>query len=152
MNFPPMKTHIVPLARILAVGSVLLAVAASASAALQAPKSVAGALRILNQVAGHTGRLIQSKDYDEVAGEHREFTEGAAMLREALRGEPADFTAKVETALDDAIKASESMGRAAAGGGAAEAEAAQAEFAAKVKAVIDLFPAEVRPKPRQGKM
>lgn len=145
-----MKTNIPPLLRILAVGSLLLAFISSASADLQSPKSVSAALRVLNQVVGHTGRLVASKDYDKVGGEHGEFTEGAAMLREALRGEPADFAAKVSTALDAAVKASENMGKVATSDGS-KAEAAHAEFAAKVKAVIDLFPQDVRPKPRQKK-
>jgi hypothetical protein len=144
-----MKNVISPLLRFLAVGSLLLAFASPASAALQAPKSVATALRVLNQVVGHTGRLIASKDYDKVAGEHPEVVEGAEMLREALRGEPADFTAKVNAAVDDAVKSSEAMGKIAAAGDAAKAEAAHDDFAAKVKAVIDLFPEDVHPKARR---
>jgi hypothetical protein len=144
-----MKTLV--LTRILAVSSFLLAFVLPTSAALQAPKSVTSALRVLNQVVGHTGRLVAAKDYKNVGGEHGEFTEGAAMLREALRGEPADFVAKVETALIDAVQASEALGKIAAAGDGAKAEAAHADFAAKVKTVIELFPEDVRPKPRQKK-
>lgn len=145
-----MKTNIHPLLRILAVGSLLLAFVSSASAELQAPKSVSASLRVLNQVVGHTGRLVASKDYDKVRGEHGEFTEGAAMLREAVQNEPADFKTKVNTALDAAVKSSEEMGRIAVKDGA-KAEAAHDDFAAKVKAVLDLFPEDLRPKPRQKK-
>lgn len=73
------------------------------------------------------------------------------MLREALRGEPADFTAKVESALKEAVSASETLGKVAATHDGAKAEAAHADFTGKVKAVIDLFPEDVRPKPRQKK-
>ena len=145
-----MKTNIHSLLKILAVGSLLLAFVSSASAELKSPKSASAALRVLNQVVGHTGRLVASKDYDKVGGEHGEFTEGAAMLREAIQGEPADFKTNVETALDAAVKSSEEMGKIAAKDGA-KAEAAHADFAAKVKLVIDLFPEDVRPKPRQPK-
>lgn len=145
-----MNTHTHVLSRIAVVAGVLLAFVCSASA-LQSPKSVSSALRILNQVVGHTGRLVQSKDYDRVGGEHGEFTEGADMLREALRGEPADFTAKVESALKEAVSASETLGKVAATHDGAKAEAAHADFTGKVKAVIDLFPEDVRPKPRQKK-
>jgi hypothetical protein len=144
-----MKTTMI--LRTVAVGSFLLAFVCSAHAALQSPKSVTTALRILNQVVGHTGRLVASKDYDKVGGEHSEFTEGAEMLREAIRGEPADFKARVEPALDAAVKSSEAMGKIAATGDGAKAEAAHTDFASKVKSVIDLFPEEVRPKPRQRK-
>jgi hypothetical protein len=93
---------------------------------------------------------VASKDYDKVRGEHGEFTEGAAMLREAVQNEPADFKTKVNTALDAAVKSSEEMGRIAVKDGA-KAEAAHDDFAAKVKAVLDLFPEDLRPKPRQKK-
>jgi hypothetical protein len=145
-----MKTTTHPLLGILAVGSLLLALMSPAFAELKSPKSVSAALRVLNQVVGHTGRLVASKDYDRVSGEHGEFTEGAAMLREAIQGEPADFKATVESALDAAVKSSEEMGKVAAKE-SARAEAAHADFAAKVKAVIDLFPENVRPQPRPKK-
>jgi hypothetical protein len=128
-----MKTTIVRLLRFIAAGSLLSVFALSAVAALQAPKSVTSALRVLNQVVAHTGRLIAAKDYKNVGGEHGEFTEGAAMLREALRGEPADFVAKVDTALTSAVAASESTGKLAASSDDAEKiAAAHADFAAKV--------------------
>jgi hypothetical protein len=137
--------------RLIATAGVLAFFALSAQAALQAPKSVSGALRILNQVVGHTGRLVAAKDYPHVGGEHGEFTEGAAMLREAIRGEPAEFAAKVEAALTRAIDASAALGKIATGGDAEKTAAAHAEFAAKVKDVIELFPEDVRPKPRPAK-
>jgi hypothetical protein len=123
----------------------------SAAAALQAPKSVTSGLRVLNQVVGHTGRLVSSKDFDKVPGEHGEFVEGAAMLREAIRGEPADFTAKVEAALTRAIEASEALDKTTSSGDPEKIAAAHTEFAAKVKEIVELFPEDVRPKPRQPK-
>lgn len=147
-----MKLNIVRILRMIAAGSLLSVLALSAIAALQAPKSVTSALRVLNQVVGHTGRLVAAKDYKNVGGEHGEFTEGAAMLREALRGEPADFVAKVELALTQAVDASAAVGKIAASSDDAEKiGAAHADFAAKVKTVVELFPEEVRPKPRQPK-
>ncbi|PTY08033.1 hypothetical protein DB347_00140 [Opitutaceae bacterium EW11] len=145
-----MKTNTLPLWRILTIGALLLAFVSSASAKLQNPKPVATALRVLNQVVNHTGRLVASKDYDKVAGEHSEFVEGAEMLRDALRGEPAEFVGKVNTALDAAVTASDDLGKIAASNGA-KAEAAHTEFAAKTTAVIELFPEEVRPKPHPTK-
>lgn len=143
-----MKTSVPRLLKTLAAGSLLLAFVPFA-VALQAPKSVTAALRVLNQVVGHTGRLVQSKDYKNVGGEHGEFTEGAAMLREALRGEPAEFNAKVESALAQAIEASAALGKIADSGDADKTAAAHADFTAKVKTVVELFPEDVRPKPRQ---
>lgn len=147
-----MKPTIVRLLKIIATGSLLSVFVLSAVAALQAPKSVTSALRVLNQVVGHTGRLVTAKDYKNVGGEHGEFTEGAAMLREALRGESADFVAKVDTVLKSAVAASEALGKLAASSDDAEKiAAAHADFAAKVKEVVELFPEDVRPKPRQPK-
>jgi hypothetical protein len=145
-----MKIPTLQLVRFLAAGAFVLALASSAFA-LQSPKSVSSALRVLNQVVGHTGRLIAAKDYDHVGGEHGEFTEGADMLREGLRGEPADFTAKVETALKAAVDASAALGKIAPAHDDAKLNAAHDDFAAKVKTVIELFPEDVRPKPRTPK-
>ena len=52
-----------------------------------------------------------------------------------------------ETALDVAVKSSEEMGVIAAEDGT-KAEATHGDFAAKVKLVLDLFPEDLRPKPR----
>lgn len=141
-----MKTSPLRLLAFVAAASLLLF---SSAFALQSPKSVTAALRILNQVVGHTGRLVDAKNYQAVGGEHGEFVEGAEMLREAMRGEPAEFTAKVESALKAAVDSSSDMGKVAAAGDEAKAKAAHDEFAAKVKAVVELFPEDVRPKPRQ---
>ena len=146
-----MNSKLARIFRIIAAGS-LLSVCALSAFAFQAPKSITSALRVLNQVVGHTGRLITAKDYKHVGGEHGEFTEGAAMLREALRGEPADFVAKVEAALSQAEAASAAVGQIAASSTDAEKiAAAHADFDAKVKTVVELFPEDVRPKPRQPK-
>jgi hypothetical protein len=86
------------------------------------------------------------------SAEHGEFTEGAAMLREAIASEPADFKAKVESALAAAVDASAALGKFAASSDDADKIAAtHAAFAAKVKTVIELFPEDVRTKPRQPK-
>ena len=133
---------------ILVAGTLLLAISSPARADLKSPQSVKGALRVLNQVVGHTGRLVAAKDYDRVGGEHGEFTEGAAMLREAIANEPADFKAKVETTLTEAVDASAALGTIGATKDADKLSAAHATFAAKVKAVLELFPEDLRPKPR----
>jgi hypothetical protein len=129
-------------------GTLLLAISSPARAELKSPQSVKGALRVLNQVVGHTGRLITAKDYDRVGGEHGEFTEGAAMLREAIVNEPADFKAKVETALIEAVNASAALGTVGATKDDDKLSAAHTAFAAKVKIVLELFPEDLRPKAR----
>jgi hypothetical protein len=148
-----MKKTTTLLRTLLAAGSLLLALAAPAFAAtpLKAPQSVKGGLRVLHQVVGHTGRLIEAKDYATVPKEHHEIVEGAAMLREGLFQEPAAFKAQVEPRLEKALAASAALAAPAAAKDDVKLAAAHAAFAAAVKDVLALFPAELHPKPRAPK-
>jgi len=147
MIFLPMKTLRSILTSLMAV-TLLLAISSPLRAELTSPQSVNGALRILNQVVGHTGRLMAAKDFDRVNGEHGEFSEGAAMLREAIANEPADFKTKVDSALAAAVDASTALGTTAATKDADKTSAAHAVFAGKVKTILEMFPEDLRPKPR----
>ena len=130
------------------VASLLLATLPSAQAELKSPDTVKSALRILNQVVGHTGRLVASKDFGRVGGEHGEFTEGATMLREAIATEPAEFRSHVESALQQAVDASTALGEAGAAKDGEKLAAAHQILSEKVSAVLNLFPEDLRPKPR----
>ncbi len=128
----------------------LLAVALPAQTALKSPQTVKTGLRILNQVVGHTGRLIAAKSYDQVPREAGEFTDGVAVLREGLAGEPAAFKAKIEPLIEKALKASSAMVDAAKAGNEATLTTTYDQFAAAVKVVIEAFPEDLRPKSRAG--
>ena len=96
---------------------------------------ITSALRVLNQVVGHWGRLVTAKNYKNVGSEHSGDRRGRGRcLREALRGEPADFVAKVGAALTSAVAASESSGKlGASSDDAGKIAVAHEDFAAKVK-------------------
>lgn len=135
------------LAPIAAIG---LALATTPAALGQAPESddVKTGLRIINQVVGHTGRLITSKNYDTVSHEHHEVVEGAEILRDGLADAPQQFQDEVSARLDDAIAASAAMAEPAAAHDDVALAAAHADFADAVHAVLDLFPEDVQPEHR----
>jgi hypothetical protein len=115
---------------------------------LKAPDDVRTGLRILNQVVGHTGRLIASKNYDTVPREHHEIVEGAEMLREALAEEPEAFRAKVDGMLDEVVSASSALEPPSKMRDDAKLAAAHAALADAVHDVLDLFPEDLQPTPR----
>lgn len=117
---------------------------------LKSPQSVTTGLRILNQVVGHTERLIAAKSYDQIPREAGEFAEGVAVLREGLAAEPASFKSKVEPLIDRALQASNALGDASKAGDEAAIKKDHEQFSAAVKTVIDAFPEDVRPKAGRG--
>jgi hypothetical protein len=131
---------------VLGACSLGLALALPAIAAdLKSPDQVRTGLRIMNQVVGHTGRLIAAKNYDQVPREGGEFTEGAGLLRTAIAGEPADFKAKATPAIDKAAAASAALSEASKSHDDAKVGPAHAAFASAVQALIALFPDAVKP-------
>ena len=132
---------------LIAVAGLLCTGAATAQTALKSPPSVKTGLRILNQVVGHTGRLIDSRSYDIVPREQQELDAGAALLREAIASEPAAFKAKIDPLIAESLKASSAMGEAAKAHDDAKLTATHDKFAAAVKSVIEQFPEDLRPKP-----
>jgi hypothetical protein len=140
-----------PLFRVmLTLCAMLMAATVAGQTTLKSPQTVKTGLRILNQVVGHTGRLIASKNYDQVPREAGEFADGVAVLREGLAGERAAFKSTVEPLIDAALKASNAMGDAAKAGNESALNATHEKFAAAVKSVVEAFPEELRPKPRPG--
>ena len=124
------------------VTSVTPAVAADAATAQD---SVKKGLRIFNQVVAHTGRLVAAKSYENVGHEHEEVIEGAEILREGLAGGAADLKAKAEPAIVKAVAASTALKDISATKDATKTEAAHAAYAAAVKELIALFPADMHP-------
>jgi hypothetical protein len=132
---------------LIVLGGLLCAGPAGAQTALKSPQSVKTGLRIMNQVVGHTGRLIDSKSYDIVPREGQEFEAGAALLREGIASEPAAFKSKVDPLIEKALKASTAMGDAAKTHDDAKLASMHDQFAAAVKLVVEQFPEDLRPKP-----
>lgn len=115
---------------------------------LMSPDEVKTGLRILNQVVGHTGRLIASKNYDTVPREHHEIVEGAEILQEALAKEPESFRTKVDTMLDEVISASSALEPPSKTHDDAQLATAHMALADAVHDVLDLFPEDLQPTPR----
>lgn len=135
---------VTPAALAFAAPAYVIASAAPAAAAeaAKSQESVKKGLRIFNQVVGHTGRLVASKSYGDVAHEHEEIIEGSEILRENLAG---DMKTKAEPAIVKAVAASTALKDISATKDAAKTEAAHAAFAASVKELIALFPADMHP-------
>src|SRR5439155_26967738 len=75
------------------------------AAQLKSPDDVKTALRLLVQVSNGFKRQITNKNFARVPHEYMEYTEAAYALRTAMKDEPADFKAKVETRLKAAVAA-----------------------------------------------
>src|SRR6476620_862307 len=90
---------------LMTVGSALALAAPVWAAQLKAPDDVKTALRLLVQVSNDFKRQITNKNFARVPHEYMEYTEAADALRSAIKDEPADFKAKVETRLKAAVSA-----------------------------------------------
>jgi hypothetical protein len=115
---------------------------------LMHPDDVKTGLRIINQVVGHTGRLIASKNYDTVPREHHEIVEGAEILREALAKEPEPFRTKVDGMLDEVVAASSAREPPSKMHDGAKLMTAHDKLADAVHGVLDQFPKDLQPTPR----
>ena len=108
--------------------------------------SVKTGLRIMNQVVGHTGRLIAAKAYDQVPHEGQEFEEGLSVLKQGIANEPPDFKTRIGPLLAKARVASNAMSEAAQSHNDAMLSLTHEQFATAVKSVVEMFPENVRPK------
>ena len=118
------------------------------SAQLKSPDDVKTALRLLVQVSNDFKRQITAKNFARVPHENMEYTEAAEALRTAVKDEPADFKAKVETRLKAAVAAEQKVSDMSAN--ETDPDKLMAEHAKAVtamNALFDLFPADLRPDP-----
>ena len=136
------------LAVLASFGFVLTLAAPILAAQLKSPDTVKTALRLLVQVSNDFKRQIANKNFARVPHEYMEYTEAADALRSAIKDEPADFKAKVETRLKAAVAAAKKVSDMS--GNTTDADKLAAEHAKAVTAmnsVFDLFPADLRPDP-----
>ena len=136
------------LAVLASAGFVLTLAAPILTAQLKSPDTVKVALRLLVQVSNDFKRQIANKNFARVPHEYMEYTEAADALRTAIKNEPADFKAKVETRLKAAVTAEQKVSDMSANATDADKLAAeQAKAVTAMNAVFDLFPANLRPDP-----
>ena len=136
------------LAVLASIGFVLALATPFLAAQLKSSDDVKTALRLLVQVSNDFKRQITNKNFARVPHEYMEYTEAADALRMAIKGEPADFKAKVETRLKTAVTAYQKISDMS--GKTPDADKLMAEHGKAVmamNAVFDLFPAALRPDP-----
>jgi len=123
-------------------------VASTVAAQLKSPDDVKTSLRLLVQVSNDFKRQISAKNFARIPHENTEYTEAADALRSAIKDEPADFKAKVETRLKGAVAAFQKVSDMSAD--APDADKLMAEHDKAVttmNAVFDLFPPDLKPDP-----
>jgi len=136
------------LAALASIGFVVMLAAPIWAAQLKSPDDVKTALKLLVQVSNDFKRQIGNKNFARVPHEYMEYTEAADALRGAIKNEPADFKARVETRLKAAVTAYQKISDMSAN--ATDADKLMAEHSKAVtamNAVFDLFPADYRPDP-----
>ena len=136
---------------LLAAAFVLLtsmALQAHAQVQLTEPDDVRTGLRVLNQVVGHTGRLVDAGKYDTVPHEHHEIVEGAEILREALANEPDSFRNEVDGLLNEVVAASSALADASKTHDEGKTATAHMALATAVHKVLDEFPEDLQPDSR----
>jgi hypothetical protein len=135
-------------AAVLGTMGIALLMASSVAAQLKAPDDVKTALRLLVQVSNDFKRQITAKNFARVPHENMEYMEAADALRTAVKDEPADFKAKVETRLKAALAEYQKISDMSANSPDADKLMAEhAKAVAAMNSLFDLFPAELRPDP-----
>jgi len=141
-----MKPRRIP--AVLATIGIALLVASPVVAQLKSPDDVKTALRLLVQVSNDFKRQITAKNFARIPHEYMEYTEAADALHSAIKGEPADFKAKVETRLKAAVEAAKKVSDMSANTPDADKLMAEHDKAVTaMNAVFELFPADLRPDP-----
>jgi hypothetical protein len=141
-----MKPRRIP--AVLATIGIVLLVASPVVAQLKSPDDVKTALRLLVQVSNDFKRQITAKNFARIPHEYMEYTEATNALRSAIKNEPADFKAKVETKLKAAVEAAKKVSDMSANTPDADKLMAEHDKAVTaMNAVFELFPANLRPDP-----
>jgi hypothetical protein len=141
-----MKPRRIP--AVLATIGIVLLVASPVVAQLKSPDDVKTALRLLVQVSNDFKRQITAENFARIPHEYMEYTEATNALRSAIKNEPADFKAKVETKLKAAVEAAKKVSDMSANTPDADKLMAEHDKAVTaMNAVFELFPANLRPDP-----
>jgi hypothetical protein len=123
-----------------------LAVSLAALAAdLKSPDQVRNALHILAYVQDDMSRKLPTKSYSRLPHENQEFQEAAVPMREAVAGEPAEFKARVEVALQSALAAANTVAEVSKTNDEAKIRASITAVADALTRLNALFPESLRP-------
>jgi hypothetical protein len=133
---------------VLATIAIALLAASPVLSQLKSPEDVKTALKLLVQVSNDFKRQITAKNFARVPHEYMEYTEAADALRSAVKDEPADFKAKVETKLKAAVTAAKKVSDMSVDTPDADKlMAEQGKAVTAMNALFELFPADLRPDP-----
>ena len=129
------------------VGLTVGAAASTFASDLKSPDSVKMGLHKLAAEYGDMGRKLAAERYDRLPHENQEFQEGSEALRTAIANEPADFKAKVESALERTLTASAHVADVSATHDKRQVESALQSVAALLRSLNALFPESLRVEP-----
>jgi len=133
---------------VLAMAGIALLAAIPAAAQLKSPDDVKSSLKLLVMVSNDFKRQITNKNFTRVPHENMEYMEAADGLRSAVKDEPANFKAKVETKLKAALTAYQKVSdMSSTTPDADKLMAGHAKAVTAMNALFDLFPADLRPDP-----
>lgn len=119
--------------------------AAWAQSSAPPPDSVKSALDLMSHVVADSGRLIASHRYDELPRESSELEKGLTTLERGLGSPPSALRSKLEPLIAKARVASSAMSEAVESHQESMLPLTQRQLAEAVKAIIDTFPAGLRP-------
>lgn len=123
-----------------------LAVSLSVLAAdLKSPDQVKNALRVLAYVQDDMSRKLPTKSYSRLPHENEEFQEAATPMREAVAGEPPEFKARVESALQSALTAANKVAEVSKTNDEEKIKASITAVADTLTRLNALFPESLRP-------
>ena len=114
---------------------------------LKSPDSVKMGLHKLAAEYGDMGRKLAAERYDRLPHENQEFQEDSEALRAAIANEPADFRAKVESALERTLTASAHVADVSATHDKKQVESALESVATLLRSLNALFPESLRVEP-----
>jgi hypothetical protein len=120
---------------------------AARTAEPKAPQQVHTALMILASVYADMDRKLADAQFDRLPHENQEFHDGSGAMRDAIADEPAEFKARVESALASTLTASEHVADASRTHDAAQVKSAIDALAASMHTLNGLFPEGLRAEP-----
>jgi hypothetical protein len=127
------------------LGAWLLAAGAPAQTAPDAADSIKSGLLIMSQVATQTDQLVAARSYEQLPRQSSELDRGVAAVSAGITNQPSDFKSKVGPLLAKARVASNAIAEAAKTHNDAMLDTSRRQLTAAVQAVIDSFPAPMRP-------
>lgn len=133
----------------LAVVSSLAVGICATAAEPKSPDQARNALRILAYVQDDMARKLPNRNYDRLPHENQEFQEAAAAMRDAVANEAPPFKATVESALQVALKAGNTVAAVSGTNDDAKIKSSVEAVAVALQKLNALFPEPLRPVPGQ---